>query len=412
MFHFSEFSLLGLLLIAIGTGGIKPCVAAFGGDQFKLPEQARQLQTFFSVFYFSINAGSLISTFITPIFRQDIQCFGDDTCYALAFGVPALLMLVATVILVVGDKTVGYTHKAPQGSILTQVFGAIGFAMKKKISSSEKPDHWLDLAKTKYTPQLVEDVKIALRVLVIFIPLPVFWALFDQQGSRWTFQATRMNGQIGSYIIKPDQMQLFNPAFILILIPLFDQIVYPLFAKINFLNKPLQRMVTGGVLTGCAYFISGFLELQLAVGILFTLAILKRSVTIYFGFFLQQTYGKIPAIGESHAHVMNLLPCDLSLRISNANASFDHHFDISQKMNSIVYDLENGSYDLEVRTGPECKVTKKMMKLSFEAKSEIVSGFLVRSLNGDLNVMSIREAEEPKKRDDAAPKFKYVLHSV
>ena len=44
--------------------------------------------------------------------------------------------------------------------------------------------------------------------------------------------------------------------------------------------------------------------------------------------------------------------------------------------------------------------------------SEIVAGFLVRSLNGDLNVMSIREAEEPKKRDDAAPKFKYVLHSV
>ena len=131
MFHFSEFSLLGLLLIAIGTGGIKPCVAAFGGDQFKLPEQARQLQTFFSVFYFSINAGSLISTFITPIFRQDIQCFGDDTCYALAFGVPALLMLVATAILVVGDKTVGYTHKAPQGSILTQVFGAIGKKRKR-----------------------------------------------------------------------------------------------------------------------------------------------------------------------------------------------------------------------------------------------------------------------------------------
>ena len=66
---FSWFSLIGLFLIAVGTGGIKPCVAAFGGDQFKLPEQQRQLQTFFSIFYFSINAGSLISTFITPIFR-------------------------------------------------------------------------------------------------------------------------------------------------------------------------------------------------------------------------------------------------------------------------------------------------------------------------------------------------------
>ena len=65
----SEFSLLGLALIAVGTGGIKPCVSAFGGDQFKLPEQERQLQTFFSVFYFAINAGSLISTALTPILR-------------------------------------------------------------------------------------------------------------------------------------------------------------------------------------------------------------------------------------------------------------------------------------------------------------------------------------------------------
>ena len=45
----SEFSLIGLFFIAVGTGGIKPCVSAFGGDQFKLPEQERQLQTFFSV---------------------------------------------------------------------------------------------------------------------------------------------------------------------------------------------------------------------------------------------------------------------------------------------------------------------------------------------------------------------------
>ena len=66
---FREFSLLGLALIAIGTGGIKPCVSAFGGDQFKLPEQERQLQTFFSVFYFAINAGSLISTALTPVLR-------------------------------------------------------------------------------------------------------------------------------------------------------------------------------------------------------------------------------------------------------------------------------------------------------------------------------------------------------
>jgi len=381
-----EFSLIGLLLIAIGTGGIKPCVAAFGGDQFKLPEQERQLQTFFSVFYFSINAGSLISTFITPVFRQDIHCFGDDTCYSLAFGVPAALMLIATVILVLGKNM--YVHKPPQGSILTQVIGAISVALKKKFKSSEKPEHWLDHAKGKYSAQLIEDTKILLKVLVLYLPLPVYWALFDQQGSRWTFQATRMNGQIGSYVIKPDQMQLINPAFILILIPLFDQIIYPFLAKFNLLKKPLQRMATGGTLTACAFFISGFLELELA-----------------------KTYGKVPAVGYSHSHVMNLLPCDLNVRISNSDGSYNNHFDISANLNSIVYDLETGSYDIEVRANAECNITTKMMKLPFVAQDKTVSGFLVRSVDDKLNVMSIREAEDPHKRDDAAPKFKVVFNA-
>ena len=45
--------LVGLLLVGMGTGGIKPCVATFGGDQFHLPEQAKQQTTFFSIFYWA-----------------------------------------------------------------------------------------------------------------------------------------------------------------------------------------------------------------------------------------------------------------------------------------------------------------------------------------------------------------------
>lgn len=99
---FRVFTLIGLLLIAIGSGGIKPCVAAFGAEQFKLPEQAKQLASFFSVFYFSINAGSLISTVLTPILREDVHCFGMDDCFPLAFGVPALLMVIALLIFLSG----------------------------------------------------------------------------------------------------------------------------------------------------------------------------------------------------------------------------------------------------------------------------------------------------------------------
>lgn len=94
-FPASTATVAGLLMIAIGSGGIKPCVSAFGGDQFILPQQAKELVMFFSLFYMAINAGSLISTSITPILREDVHCFGQSECYSLAFGVPGVLMIIS-----------------------------------------------------------------------------------------------------------------------------------------------------------------------------------------------------------------------------------------------------------------------------------------------------------------------------
>lgn len=83
------------MLTAIGAGGIKPCISAFGGDQFMLPDQQDLLEKFFSIFYFAINAGSLCSVFVTPELRQSVHCFGDSSCFPLAFGMPAVLMLIS-----------------------------------------------------------------------------------------------------------------------------------------------------------------------------------------------------------------------------------------------------------------------------------------------------------------------------
>lgn len=74
--------------------------------------------------------------------------------------------------------------------------------------SEGKVDHWLDRSEQKYGSKLVNDIKALLKVLVIYIPIPVFWALYDQQGSGWTFQAVRMDGNLGFYTILPDQMQV------------------------------------------------------------------------------------------------------------------------------------------------------------------------------------------------------------
>jgi len=380
-----SFSLIGLALIAIGTGGIKPCVSAFGGDQFKLPEQARQLQTFFSIFYFSINFGSLISTVLTPFIREDVECFGDDTCYSLAFGIPAILMLVATVIIILGKPL--YTMKPPQGNILSRVACSIGYAAKKRIDGVPA-NHWMDLAKDKYEPQLVEDVKCVLRVLVLYLPLPVWWALYDQTGSRWTFQASRMNGVIaGVGTIKPDQMQVINPFLILFLLPLFDKFIYPAFAKCNMLVKPLQRMTAGGILTALAFFVSGFLELE-----------------------MMKTYAKIPDVGFSDIHLMNNIPCNVSMQLSNGSGLIREE-SIESLENLVVRSLEPGKYSLDMVVSSTCLpaiLTKRTEQVEVLAHDKEVTAVFLGVDGGAVLPTVIDGHDDPEKDDGANGRVRVV----
>ncbi|XP_072396373.1 peptide transporter family 1-like [Diabrotica undecimpunctata] len=255
------FSLVGLMIIGIGTGVIKPCIAAFGGDQFRLPQQAKELERFFSLFYFSINCGSLLSMFITPILRNDVHCFGNDNCFPLAFAVPAILMIMSVVFFAAGRPT--YRIKKPEGNVIVQVTKCIVCAIKNKLKSNEKKEHWLYYAEEKYGEKLVNDTKVTLHVLFLFLPLPIFWALYDQQGSGWTLMAVRMDGNIGFYTILPDHMQLVNPLFILAFIPLFTYYIYPLLGKCNFMNTALQRMAGGGFLAAVAFAVSAFVMIAI-----------------------------------------------------------------------------------------------------------------------------------------------------
>ena len=78
------------------------------------------------------------------------------------------------------------------------------------------------------------DVKAVYNVAFMMLPFPIFWALFDQQGSRWTFQASRMNGDFfGLFTLQPDNIQVANAAMILIMIPIFESAVYPLLRMFN-----------------------------------------------------------------------------------------------------------------------------------------------------------------------------------
>uniref|UniRef100_A0AAY5KD66 Solute carrier family 15 member 2 n=1 Tax=Esox lucius TaxID=8010 RepID=A0AAY5KD66_ESOLU len=250
-------SMLGLVLIAFGTGGIKPCVAAFGGDQFD-EEHTIERRKFFSIFYMSINAGSVLSTVITPILRGDVKCFGGD-CYALAFGVPAILMVIALVVFISGSGM--YKKSPPEGNVLSDVCKCIGLAIKNRWRSSEfdsKKKHWLDWAEEKYPRRLIHEIKMVLRVLVLYIPLPMFWALFDQQGSRWTLQATRMNMAFVS-------LTMLNALLILLFVPIFDVVVYPLIGLCRINLTPLKKMAVGMILAALAFGAATLVEVNVMV---------------------------------------------------------------------------------------------------------------------------------------------------
>ncbi|KAK1876521.1 Solute carrier family 15 member 1 [Dissostichus eleginoides] len=259
-------SMVGLMLIALGTGGIKPCVAAFGGDQF-LDHQEKQRSTFFSIFYLSINAGSLLSTVITPILRGTLVCgiYTKQSCYPLAFGVPAALMVVALVVFILGSGM--YIKTPPQGNIMVKVCTCIGFAIKNRFrhrsSQYPKREHWMDWSDEKYDKLLIAQVKMVLKVLFLYIPLPMFWALFDQQGSRWTLQATIMDGNFGILTIQPDQMQTVNPILILIMVPIMDSVIYPLIAKCKLNFTPLKRMTVGMLFAALAFVAAALVQLQI-----------------------------------------------------------------------------------------------------------------------------------------------------
>ncbi|NWS79708.1 S15A1 protein, partial [Toxostoma redivivum] len=277
-------SMIGLILIALGTGGIKPCVSAFGGDQFE-EDQERQRATFFSLFYLSINAGSLLSTLITPTLRaSECGIHTKQECYPLAFGVPAILMAVALVVFIIGSKM--YKKVKPQGNIMLEVSKCVGFAIKNRFRhrSKEFPkrEHWLDWASDKYDKRLIAQTKMVLRVLFLYIPLPMFWAVFDQQGSRWTLQATAMDGDFG-FQIQPDQMQIVNPILIVIMVPVVDSLVYPLIKKCKLNFTPLKKMTVGMFLGSLAFVAAALVQVQ-----------------------IDKTYPVFPAAGQAQIKLINV----------------------------------------------------------------------------------------------------------
>ena len=243
----------GLFLIALGSGGIKPCVSAMVGDQFD--ERSKHLAgKVFAAFYWSINFGSFFASLFIP---KLLKTSGP----AVAFGIPGVLMFIATVIFWAGRKH--YVHVPPTGKNKHSFLRVVGSAL-----SNRKPGqaHWLDGATAAHPGEAVEGAKAVFRLVAVFLPIPFFWALFDQKASTWVVQAKAMDPMVAGFKFEPSQMQFVNPLLVMLLIPLMAGAVYPAFKKLGYELTPLRRMTIGMGVGALSYVIAGLIQMPISDG--------------------------------------------------------------------------------------------------------------------------------------------------
>jgi POT family proton-dependent oligopeptide transporter len=232
IFGSTESALIAsLLLVAIGTGGIKPCVSTNVGDQFT-SKNAHLIERAFSLFYLAINAGSSISIFLCPILL-DKPGWGPRW----AFGMPALMMVLATVVFIAGRRR--YAHVPPAGKA------------------------WVD--------EILEpkNLKLALNLLLIYFFVAIFWMLWDQSnGNTWTLQAASslMDKNLGFGItLLPAQLQVVNGLFILALVPIFTFGIYPAMGKL-FKVTPLRKIGIGLFTAASSFLVVAWIEQRIQGG--------------------------------------------------------------------------------------------------------------------------------------------------
>jgi len=179
-------AITGLIAIAIGTGGIKPVVSAFGRDQLEHESEVVK-ERFFRVFYFCINVGSVVSFIFSPLLKKYVG-------YPVAFGVPTLFLGVATYTF--WSARDSYSKQAPTGSPWSTVIRTLRAARKNNNNKSNNTTrHWIHDARgiDGCSASDIYETLAVYRVGVVLAIFPIYWTLYDQQGSAWTLQAERMN---------------------------------------------------------------------------------------------------------------------------------------------------------------------------------------------------------------------------
>ncbi|CAK9154319.1 unnamed protein product [Ilex paraguariensis] len=289
-----------LYLVALGTGGIKPCVSSYGADQFDDSDEVEKKykSSFFNWFYFSINIGALIASSVIVWVQNNIG-------WGWGFGIPAVTMAVAVVSFFSGTQL--YRNQKPGGSPLTRICQVVVASLRNyrvkvpadksllyettdaesAIVGSRKLDHTTDFGffdkaavvviQSDHmedsvdswrccTVTQVEELKAVIRLLPIWATIIIFSTVYGQMGNLFVLQGTFMDAYVGNsgFEIPEASLGIFDTLSVLFWVPVYDRIIVPVARKITGHKSgltQLQRLGTGLFISIFSMLSAGILEI-------------------------------------------------------------------------------------------------------------------------------------------------------
>ncbi|XP_048332242.2 protein NRT1/ PTR FAMILY 5.10 isoform X3 [Ziziphus jujuba] len=277
-----------LYLVAFAQGGHKPCVQAFGADQFngEDPEESKAKSSFFNWWYFGLNSGTVVTYFTVSYIQENLS-------WALGFGVPCIAMIIGFIVFLAGTRTYRYTNikqdeKSPFLRISTVFITAIrNWRTDSSAIATEEESHgrlpqqssvqfkFLNKAlivpngskedgKTYCSVAEVEEAKAVLRLVPIWGTCLAYAIVFAQSSTFFTKQGATMKRTIvPGFEIPAASLQSFLSLAIVLFVPIYDRFLVPV-ARV-FTRKPsgitmLQRIGTGMVLSALSMVVSAVVE--------------------------------------------------------------------------------------------------------------------------------------------------------
>lgn len=291
----------GLALLAIGSGGIRPCNIAFGADQFdtSTPKGKAQLESFFNWWYFSFTVALVVALTAVVYIQTNVS-------WILGFAIPTGCFFLSIVIFLTGYHT--FIIKSPQGSVFVDMAKVITASCRKQkvtlgqassnsfydppliqsetesqttklprtdrfrcldkaaviVDSSELDDY----GKAKNGWRLcsllqVEQLKLLVAMFPVWITGIFCFLAMDQQNTIGILQAIQTNKNIGNFNVPPGWMGLVSMLTLSTWIFFYERVFVPLSQKMTGkkMRLTMRQRITLGILTAIlSLLVAGFVE--------------------------------------------------------------------------------------------------------------------------------------------------------